>query len=588
MHPVGETTRVALASFSVQDFQSYRDTQTLTIDPRLTLIAGRNNVGKSALLRALRIFIEGQEGAGEAFEVTFRWHVLLAELVSFVSPGPAELDPLVAWLREREEHTLVATFVINGGVPNVAPGNLHLQQIELAELEGFASGPPGTALGWRSGPLNGSAAGVDVVQHLVEKLVREVAFIGPRVITPGVRQLTPQPALQPDAGNLPNVIAQLQLAQPTTTFVELVSFMREAFPEVETVTAMPALAEGTAEPAIFYAEAPTTAVPLRLCGSGVEQMLALATGVLTVPDGRLFLIDEPQAYLHPHAERSFLSFLENHPEHQYVIATNSGFLLNARPIGNARLLTMEVGATRVTQVSSADELLTELEITAADLWLAEAVLWVEGPSEVAVVDLLAAELGGGRRLGLSIKRMPGSASRFTSENERRAQEVYRFCQEIIEAVTPLGIPTRFLFDSDDKSDEVKERIATASGGRAEFLPVRELENLFLDPQLVHAALSRRCQLLDRPTPGAPDVQRELDALLEQTGDQKLYPRGLSDGEVARDRIRGSEVLDRLFWIFTTSEYDKTEDGRTIAEMALEHDPGLLDPLRDVLTRLFPE
>lgn len=145
--------------------------------------------------------------------------------------------------------------------------------------------------------------------------MRDVAFIGPRLIEQGARQLVPQPELRPDARNLPNVVAYLQLARPTTTFAELVGFMQRAFPEIETVTVMPAAAEGTGEPAIFYRES-SAAVPLRLCGSGVEQMLALATGVLTVPAGRVFLIDEPQAYLHPHAERSFLSFLESHAEHR--------------------------------------------------------------------------------------------------------------------------------------------------------------------------------------------------------------------------------------------------------------------------------
>ncbi len=575
-----------LISFAVQDFQSYREVQTITIDPRLTLIAGRNNVGKSALLRALRVFVEGQEGAGPGFEVTYHWRIDVGKLLTFVR-GRAELDPLVEWLRDQAEHTVVAVFVINGGQPNVAPSNLHLRRVELLEVEGVADAAIGTNLGWRSGPMNGSATGADVVTELVNALVRDVAFIGPRLIEPGARQLVPQPMLQPDARNLPNVVAYLQLARPTTTFRELVEFMRQAFPEIETVTVMPAAAEGTGEPAIFYRES-SAAVPLRLCGSGVEQMLALATGVLTVPAGRLFLIDEPQAYLHPHAERSFLSFLESHAEHQYVIATNSGFLLNSRPIDHARLLAMDAGATSVTEVATHGQLLAELEITAADLWLAEAILWVEGPSDVAILELVSAELGGRRQSGLSIRRMPGAASRFTSENESRAEETYRFCEEVIAAVTPLGVPTRFLFDSDDKSDEVKERIRSASGGRAEFLPVRELENLFLQPDLVHVALSLRCELLGRSAPNVAAVERELEVLLATRDDRKLYPRSLRDGEVARERVRGSEVLDRLFWQFTTSEYDKVEDGRALAQAALEQEPGLLDPLREVLRRLVHE
>jgi hypothetical protein len=98
-------------------------------------------------------------------------------------------------------------------------------------------------------------------------------------------------------------------------------------------------------------------------------------------------------------------------------------------------------------------------------------------------------------------------------------------------------------------------------------------------------LSQRCEVLGRSTPAIGDVSQALDLLLATTDDSKLYPRGLGNGEVARERVRGSEVLDRLFWQFTTSEYDKVEDGRSLAQTALDQEPVLLAPLRDVLRRL---
>jgi hypothetical protein len=260
--------------------------------------------------------------------------------------------------------------------------------------------------------------------------------------------------------------------------------------------------------------------------------------------------------------------------------------LNSRAISHARLLTISDGATRVNDVASQGEILTELEITAADLWLSEAILWVEGPSEVGVFELLAAELAGGPQSGVSIRKMPGAASRFTSDNERRAQETYGFIQEVIAAVTPLGVPTRFLFDSDDKSDELKERITVASGGRAEFLPVRELENLFLETDLLQAALTERSELVGCPAPTTADVEREFMDLLARHDDRRLYPRELRDGEAGRERVRGSEVIDRLYWHFTMSRYDKSEDGRALTALALARAPGLLDPLRDGLRRLL--
>jgi len=67
---------MALLSLTIQGFQSYRDPQTIEFDSHLTLVAGRNDVGKTALLRVLRIFTQSQEGPHEDFELTHQWSAL--------------------------------------------------------------------------------------------------------------------------------------------------------------------------------------------------------------------------------------------------------------------------------------------------------------------------------------------------------------------------------------------------------------------------------------------------------------------------------------------------------------------------------
>jgi hypothetical protein len=418
------------------------------------------------------------------------------------------------------------------------------------------------------------------------QLLGKVSYVTPRRIEQGPRPLNAQRELAPDARNLAEVLLFFQLNYPNTLFSGLIAFMSEAFPEIETITVKTQedvqSTPPTAEPAILYRHARDRPIPLRLSGSGIEQMLALAIGVMTAQPGRLFLIDEPQAYLHPHAERSLLRLLDEHEHHQFIIATNSSVLLNARVISQARLLSIEEGATQVTEPVGRDLLLTELEITAGDLWLADAVLWVEGASEVEVFNVLAAELAPSDRAGLVIRRMPAEASRFSSENERRADATYQFCDEVSAAVAPLAVSMRFLFDPDDKSDDMKERIEKASRGRAVFLPVRELENLFLSARVIHASLVERSELLDQPAPSLADVVSELQETLRKTDDRKLYPRGLQTGEREESRVRGSEVLQRLYWNFTTSDYDKPDDARRLAQLAQEHEPAALEPLRGVL------
>src|SRR5262249_44886 len=137
--------------------------------------------------------------------------------------------------------------------------------------------------------------------------------------------------------------------------------------------------------------------------------------------------DEPQAYLHPHAERSLIELLGDNPQHQYVIATHSNFLLGARPLSSARLLTMEGGVTRITEFPARDDLLSELGLTARDFWSTESILWVEGRSEVEALRVAAGETAS----NIYISAMPENASRFSSASTQQAEATYRFLSEAV-------------------------------------------------------------------------------------------------------------------------------------------------------------
>ena len=250
---------------------------------------------------------------------------------------------------------------------------------------------------------------------------------------------------------------------------------------------------------------------------------------------------------------------------------------------------MADGTTRVNHLPRRQELLGALGVTAADLWLADAVLWVEGASEAQAVQLVMESEFHGRERNVVVKAMPGT-SRFSSRSPRQAQATYDFCHEVSDAVSPLPITMRFLFDSDEKTPEVREGIETASGGRARFLPVRELENLLLESTIIHQALSEHAESLDVPAPSLEAIQAALDYELKNKSDPKLY-RGQVPGDAPGEQARlavGSEVLDRIYWEFLTATYDKVSDGRRLIEIALSVRPSLLEPLIDIVDELLQQ
>src|SRR5262249_55927366 len=82
-----------------------------------------------------------------------------------------------------------------------------------------------------------------------------------------------------------------------------------------------------------------------------------------------------------------------------------------------------------------------------------------------------------------------------------------------------------------------------------------------------------------------EIQQKLDDILAQSDDRALFKRPPPADANVSVVVRGSEVLRRLYWETTTSEYDKVSDGKRLAELARAHKPELLQPLRETVGEL---
>lgn len=385
------------------------------------------------------------------------------------------------------------------------------------------------------------------------------------------------------------MLLYLILNHPYDIFAEVQSIMRTAFPGVRGI-GVPTLEQSgggnqlQGEPQVYF-DGRSEPVPLRLCGTGLEQMLALAVGVLTARAPRLVLIDEPQAYLHPHAERSMLKLLEDHPEHQFVVATHSHTLLRSLRLGRTRLLSLENGRTRVAQVQDDEQALEALGVSAADLWLVDRLLWVEGSTEEAVFEMIAASrMSEAERSTLRIRRMP-EASHFAAKSRKQADAAYRFCTQVASAIMPVAVQMLFVFDLDEKPPEFQDRMKDVSADRAAFLPVRELENLFLDVDLLHAGLTSLCGQYELDIPDKATVAETLDELVHSYDSKELYPAGRpSTGEELRV-VRASRVLAEMWWKLIEVEYDKVRDGERLTRASLAVGGSALTPLVEIIERL---
>jgi AAA domain, putative AbiEii toxin, Type IV TA system/AAA domain len=572
---------VRLQKVALQGFQSYVEEQVIDIDDHVTLLAGRNNVGKSAFLRALQIPVTRQEGATERFRMTYTW---LIDTVDLSTVGSVEVRD---WLIARGGSPKVVEVTFDATARQ--EGALSLDDIRASQVQipGHARAADGAWQGME--PTNVLEGALNELIILATSAAQQVLYLAPRRVELGPRQLYHSAELQPDARNLTDVLVYLILNHPYDTFAEVQALMQTAFPGVRGLgVPTPAQVGGGSqlqgEPQVYF-DGRQDPVPLRLCGTGLEQMLALAIGVLTASEPRLVLIDEPQAYLHPHAERSMLKLLDAHPEHQFIVSTHSHTLLRSQRLSQTRLLSLEHGRTRVAQVQDEGQALEALGVSAADLWLVDRLLWVEGPTEQAVFEMLVASIMSEAECStLRIRRMP-EASRFAAKSHKQAEAAYRFCTQVASAIAPVAVQMLFVFDRDEKPPEFQERMKNISAHQAVFLPVRELENLFLDADLVHAGLADLCEQYGIATPESVAVADKLNEIVGRYDSRELYPAGPpSEGE-SLSLIKGSRALAEVWWDLTEAEYDKVRDGERLARASLASGAHKLKPLVEIVNNL---
>jgi ABC-type cobalamin/Fe3+-siderophores transport system ATPase subunit len=375
--------------------------------------------------------------------------------------------------------------------------------------------------------------------RLGEYLDRAFFFNPFRHSTP-LMEATQTEKLTQDGSNLAQVLHTL-VGNNRPLFAEVERFIQTALPDVGVLQA-PLIARNTE--VSFRADDGGYLVRLHNMGGGIEQLLMVATVLLTTNDESTIFLEEPESHLHAGAQRFLLEKLYEGNRQVFISTHSPTFINTSRQMSMYQIKKIggRTAINRLTDNDSLSEVLEDIGIRNSDVLLSDAVLFVEGPSDQRVFEVWS------EKLALSLEEH--NVTTVSMGGGSDAARGTRVRSDVLEGVSKKApVLHLFVLDRDERGRSEITKLQESLGDRVCLLQRRELENYLLAPRaLLAAILSKHSD--DAPTTEKIDasskddvskiIQTKADSLYELVLMKRIRAElaGLRGGLLPRDAIAG--------------------------------------------------
>lgn len=568
----------------IRNYKSFVDSGEILLSPSFNVVVGKNSSGKTAFIKLLKMQFDKNLPIGvrasSMSRMDIRFHIPVDQVSEFHSSGsdlyfPVRTQP--SQERREAEASRVWNELRTKGLKvefKVEDGTLR-----NSSLIGFASvqADQGERIDGRVAQLShnattgvytlGNSPYTSVEQSRVftnqifSQLVDRIYYFDAQRSCPSVSAQADEAVLAANASNLPGAMMKLQ--KHTGRFRKLKARLSEVFPEIKDLT-VTNVAENQAGLFVWITDSdssgPDESIPLSEVGTGVAQVLAILFVVISSTKSSVVILEEPQSFLHPSAVRKLMGILSEYPQHQYVISTHSPTVISAVGPCNT-LLFQKVGLeTKITafnpqESQDARMAMDELGVTFADVFGADNILWVEGPTEKKCIPLILDKLGSKRFQDTRIVHVDTTGDIEGKNNEKYFRIYKKFSEG--EALVPPAVA--FVLDREDRDQKSIDTLKVLLEGKVHFLQRRMFENYLLNTEAIAAQLNVLGESIS-----SSDVQ----LLIEEW----RHDNGLEEDDWTI-KVHGAKLLNHVFIKLSEArhEYRKVEYGEALTQWLLDND-----------------
>jgi ABC-type multidrug transport system ATPase subunit len=403
---------------------------------RINVFCGRNNSGKSTILRA----INDEKRCSPGYSSTEAEIDEITETI-FARPNYAHsVQEFRTYIntrfKELARETIVYKGVVDSGVEHFLSQTQNSQNLQSILGELFSS-----------------------YLDRGETLSR-VPLIPPKREIEAVIEIGKEVPVTSDGTGVLAQLFYMKNRTPGHPGRHMFDAIRRAFTDISGGWTFEIFSDGAKMAELNFSPDEKRWVSATACGHGLQDLLLIL--FFSAGGGRTVLLEEPENHLHPEMQRKLLSFLKTNSEAQFFITTHSNIFLDNAYVDRVFFVRYEHGSgIAVDDATSRSSILDDLGYNVTDNLVSDLVILVEGVHDIPVVEEFLKKFGLQGKYNIRTWPLCGNVM-----------------NQLDLEVLSQGFRLIALIDNDPESDKVREEFI--ANCKANNIKVRRLERYAIE------------------------------------------------------------------------------------------------------------